>query len=100
VEALLGYSFTMLLFALAGSLPGLYLARFAQGIASSLMWITVNTTVADTSPVDERGHNVGRVNEANSQGGLLGVFVGFGVFMYFSGAKSQVLGWQVTIPIS
>ena len=96
IAALTGYAVTMFFFAFATNLVGLYLARFAQGIASSLMWITVYTMVADLSGLEERGQSIGRINEADARGELIGVFVGFLIFRTIAGMSSEGTGWKVT----
>ena len=96
IAALVGYAIAMIFFAFATSLVGLYLARFAQGIASSLMWITVYTLVADLSEPGERGQSIGRINEADARGEVIGVFVGFIIFRTIAGLSGEGTGWKVT----
>ncbi len=91
VMALVGYAATMALFSASGNLTGLYLARLAQGIASSLMWISAYTIATDLAPAKERGSAVGHVDEASAQGGLYGAFVGFTVL----GFLPLLAGWRV-----
>ena len=96
IAALIGYAVTMFFFAFATNLVGLYLARFAQGIASSLMWITVYAMVADLSGPDERGQSIGRINEADARGEVIGVFLGFIIYRTVAGMSSEGTGWIVT----
>lgn len=96
VAAIIGYSLTMFFFSFAGSLTGLYLARFTQGIASSFFWITIRTIIADLSESVDRGTNMGKLLEANSRGGLIGIFVGFTIYKTFSESGRADLGWTVT----
>jgi MFS family permease len=96
IAALIGYAVAMLFFAFATNLVGLYLARIAQGIASSLMWITVYTMVADLSGAGERGQSIGRINEADARGEVIGVFVGFLIFRTIAGMSSEGTGWKAT----
>ena len=77
IAALLGYSASMLAFALARDLAGLYLARLLQGVASSLMWVTVFTVVADLANAGDRGRVMGQVNESTARGEMIGVLLGF-----------------------
>jgi MFS family permease len=88
---LLGYAGTMTLFAVAGSLIGLYLARLVQGIASSLLWISAYTIATDIASSEQRGKAVGHVDEASAQGALYGAFVGFAVLS----ALPLLTGWRV-----
>jgi DHA1 family multidrug resistance protein-like MFS transporter len=96
IVALVCYAVTMTLFAFATDLIGLYLARFVQGIASSFMWITVYTMVADLSGSGERGQSIGRINEADARGEVAGVFIGYAVYRILSGMSGDATGWKVT----
>jgi len=82
VVALLARAGSLILFAAAADLIGLYLARFAQGIAASLTWISAYAIAADLASPDARGSAAGRVDEAAGRGGLYGALVGF-----------TILGW-------
>ena len=64
-------------FAMAASLPVLYTASLAQGIAASLMWTSAYTIATDLASDDERGRSVARVDAAAAQGALYGTFPGF-----------------------
>jgi len=90
VAALACYSVTMGLFACAHTIEGLYLARLAQGIASSLMWISVNTITADLASVEGRGVAMGRVAEVPMRGGMYGVLVGFAMMSFLP----DEIAWQ------
>ena len=91
VAAWIGYAAAMALFALAGNLFGLYLARLVQGIASSFCWISAYTIATDVASTDGRGHAVGRVDEASAQGSLYGAFIGFTVLSFLP----LLTGWRV-----
>ena len=99
ITALCFYTLTMVFFAFAGSLTGLYLARMTQGIASSLLWITVRTIVADLSASTERGSGMGKVNEASYRGALIGVFLGLIIYTTLSKVVSQETAWMVTFAL-
>ncbi len=73
----IGYTLAMTVFALAKNLDGLYLARIFQGLASALLWISVNTIVADLSPVEERGRLMGRIGETSARAEITGMFIAF-----------------------
>lgn len=72
-----GYVLAMTTFALASSLESLYLARIFQGMASALLWISINTIVADLSPPQERGRLMGRISETSARSEITGMFVAF-----------------------
>ena len=95
IAALLGYSASMLAFALARDLAGLYLARLLQGVASSLMWVTVFTVVADLANPHDRGRVMGRVNESTSRGEIIGVVLGFGMLRLLGNQNGWVVSFLV-----
>jgi DHA1 family multidrug resistance protein-like MFS transporter len=91
VLALLCRAGSLVVFAVARDLVGLYLARFAQGIAASLTWISAYAIAADLAPLDARGSAAGRVDEASGRGGLYGALVGFTVL----GWVPLATGWPI-----
>lgn len=92
ITALGIYALAMVAFAFAVSLPGLYLARFLQGVGSSFLWISVYTIVADLAQPQARGRALGRIDQVTAQGGLVGIFAGFTILSILD---SQA-GWQIT----
>jgi len=91
VAAWLAYAAAMALFALAGNLFSLYLARLVQGIASSFCWISAYTIATDVASTGGRGNAVGRVDEASAQGALYGALIGFTVLSFLP----LLTGWRV-----
>ena len=91
VVALLARAGSLILFAAAANLIGLYLARFAQGIAASLTWISAYAIAADLAPLNARGSAAGRVDEAAGRGGLYGALVGFAIL----GWLPLYTGWPI-----
>ena len=85
------YAISMLLFALSSSMLTLYISRFVQGIGSSLLWIAVNTIVADLSVKEDLGRAMGRVKEMTARGGMIGAFAGF----FLITTLSEDLGWKI-----
>ncbi len=82
---------SMAIFAFAGDLGGLYLARLIQGIAASLTWIPAYTIATDISAAPERGKSVGRVDESAARGELFGSLAGFGLLALIP----LDLGWKL-----
>ena len=98
VIALLIYAMAMGVFAFSASLNWLYLARCIQGVGSAFLWATVNTIVADLTPVPERGKTLGQLNETTTRGGLIGIFaasVPMFVFPQDNGWKIVFIGYAV-----
>ena len=85
------YAISMVLFALSSSMQALYVSRFVQGIGSSLLWIAVNTIVADLSVKEDLGRAMGRVKEMTARGGMIGAFAGF----FLITTLSEDVGWPV-----
>ena len=92
VVALFIYALAMVVFAFAGSLSWLYLARLIQGIGSAFLWTAANTIVTDLTTPSERGQAMGRLNEITTRGGLVGVLAA-ALAMF---TLPQELGWKVS----
>jgi MFS family permease len=77
LAGVVGYAITMFSFALIKQSAGIVLARIIQGIASSLLWLSVSAITADMAGEQERGVTFGRVTQASSQGAIVGTTLGF-----------------------
>ncbi len=95
LAALLNYAIAMGLFAVAQSLSGLYLARFTQGIASSLLWTSARTIAADLVTTETRGRAMGRMQEMAARGSMLGGLIGFTAIGVLPGRP----GWQIAFGV-
>jgi len=91
VVALALYAGAMFLFSRASDLTGLFLARMAQGLGSSFLWIAAYTIATDLAPSGERGVAVGRVDEAAARGAFYGAIAGFALFS----TMAPDVGWPV-----
>ena len=74
---LVGYALAMALFAVAYSVPVLYLARVVQGLGSGLLWGSAYGLAIDLASAGQRGRAVGLVDETSSRGTLYGSVLGF-----------------------
>jgi MFS transporter, DHA1 family, multidrug resistance protein len=88
IIALILYAISMLVFAAAGSLSGLYLARIIQGIGSAFFWVSLYTIVADLSTPKDRGRAMGWISQITSRGGIIGGFTGLAVITAFSNGNA------------
>ncbi|MBN1580494.1 MAG: MFS transporter, partial [Anaerolineae bacterium] len=87
---LAGYTLTMFSFAFIDRVWGILLARILQGIASSLLWLAARAITADVSAEGTRGGAFGSIEQASSQGAILGTFIGFTVLNAQIGLNGQV----------
>lgn len=85
-----GYALTMLVFAFSTEVWQIVAARTLQGISSAMLWLAAQAMIADTAGEEARGGLFGRLWQSNSQGTILGTFIGFGVL----GALSMESGWR------
>ena len=87
---LAGYVMTMFSFAFINRVWGILLARILQGIASSLLWLAASAITADVSAEGARGAAFGGVDQASSQGSIVGSFIGFTLLNVPLGQNGQV----------
>lgn len=92
VISFLFYAAAMGLFAIAQNVNMLYLARFAQGIGSSLLWIPAYTVATELSTRDW-GRAVGSVDMASARGGFFGTFIGFSLMFMIT---PFILAWKLS----
>ena len=90
VISFLFYGLAMVLFGLAQTVNALYLARFVQGIGSSLLWIPAYTVATELSERDW-GRAVGSIDMSSSRGAFFGTFIGFTLMFMIS---PFVLAWK------
>jgi MFS family permease len=99
---LAGYLVANLTFLVAQSIGALYLARVAQSVGSSLMWLAAYAIIADVALPERRGRSYGRVDQASAQAMLAGMLVFFAVYGVMTGgemAGSLEPAWKVTFGI-
>lgn len=90
VVALCIYGVAMGVFAYADTLQVLYAARIVQGIGSSFLWTAAYTIIAGLTASEARGKALGKLNQITTQGGLVGVFVGF----FLISSLPEAIGWK------
>src|SRR5690625_670377 len=71
-----GYGLSMALFALAQSIPHLFLARSLAGILSSATLPTAMAVISDTTSEENRAKGMGLLGAAFGLGAIFGPFVG------------------------
>jgi MFS family permease len=89
------YAVAMGLFAIAQNISMLYLARFVQGIGSSLLWIPAYTVATELSEHDW-GRAVGSVDMSANRGGFFGSFIGFGLMLM---VNPFALAWKISFVV-
>lgn len=73
---LAGYGISMMLFALAQTIPHLFFARILSGILSSATLPTAMAVISDTTSEEERAKGMGLLGAAFGLGAIFGPFVG------------------------
>jgi DHA1 family multidrug resistance protein-like MFS transporter len=76
-----GYGLAMLVFAFSSEIWIITVARMLQGGASALFWLAARTVTADVAGADVRGRSFGNIDQASSQGAILGAGIGYTVLM-------------------
>ena len=92
-----GYLFSVIVFALANSVPLLTFARFIQGLGAAFLWISALTVVADIAGEDVRGTSYGLYTFAFFLGGVLGPITGGWLYDNFGQASPFYLNSVVLI---
>jgi MFS family permease len=95
IISFLFYALAMVLFGFAQNVSMLYLARFVQGIGSSLLWIPAYTVATELSERDW-GRAVGSVDMVSSRGGFYGSFIGFALMFMLN---PFALAWKVSFGV-
>jgi len=81
LAGLAGYTASMLVFALWIDVWGIVVARVVQGTAAACLWIAVRAITADVAQEDQRGRTFGAMDQARSQGSMVGIFAAIAVLM-------------------
>ena len=82
-----GYAAAMFAFAFINQWWGMVLARMVQGVASSLLWLSLYAATADLADEDNRARVFGSIDQSSSQGSIIGAFIGF-----------TILNWSFSLP--
>jgi len=80
------YCLVNMLFLLGDDFQHLMAARIFQGIASTFLWVSINTAVSDLSHGGNRSETFGILDESINKGDLTGVILGFNLVMFFKGS--------------
>lgn len=80
------YALAMIAFAFINQWWGVIAARIIQGIASSMLWLSIYAATADLAGEDRRARSFGGISQASSQGSIVGAFIGM-----------TILNWPFTI---
>lgn len=86
------YLLATLLFALSVSLPVLFAARLAQGLASALFWVAIYALLSDYGQGGARGRIFGHLAEASNAGAILGTVASYGAIV----TLGIVAGWRLS----
>jgi DHA1 family multidrug resistance protein-like MFS transporter len=89
------YAGAMIVYMQAQDVTLLYLARIVQGLGNALMWLSAYTIIADSASPDQRGNQMGRLDEATSRGALSGAFIGFMLL----GPLGVAAGWPLIFSV-
>lgn len=81
LTGMVGYGLAMLVFAFSSQVWIITLARVFQGTASALFWLAARAITADVSAADARGRSFGGIDQANSQGAIVGAGIGYALLM-------------------
>ncbi len=73
---LAGYSISMFLFSISGSIPLLYIFRLSAGISSAAFFIASSAYVADNTSTDKRGRGMSLLVSVASLGVVAGPLIG------------------------
>lgn len=95
VLSFLFYAIAMGLFSVAQNISMLYLARFVQGIGSSLLWIPAYTVATELSERDW-GRAVGSTDMSSSRGAFFGTFIGFALMFSIN---PFALAWKISFGV-
>lgn len=77
VIGIMFYTIVNGIFLFGTSFSYLLIARTIQSIASSFLWISVDTFISDISDKSNRGKNFGTMDESITKGQMIGSFIGF-----------------------
>lgn len=77
IIGLVSYTIVIILFLVGQSYTYIFIARIIQSIASSFLWISIYTMVADISNENDRSKNIGIIDQIENKGLLLGAIIGF-----------------------
>mgnify|MGYP005991546197 CR=1 FL=1 len=87
------YTVSMAVMAHSESVADFYLARFLQGIGSSLMWVSARTMIADLNDRRNRGVAMGKLTTTSVRGSMIGAMYGFSLLGFMPMQEAWVLAF-------
>jgi DHA1 family multidrug resistance protein-like MFS transporter len=91
LTGLAGYALSMFLFGLWNDVWGVIVARAVQGMASACLWIAVDAIISDVAGALKRGRSFGGINQASSQGSIVGSLIA----IYLMGQLGAENAWTL-----
>lgn len=94
LSALLFYAGAYTGYAVAEGIEAMYVARFLQGLAASLMLITVDTMTSDVVETEQRGQEMGANIQVQVRASIVGATIGFSLV-----ASIPLMAWKYSFSL-
>jgi MFS family permease len=93
IAGLFVYAFAMIGFIFAQQVWAVLVVRALQGVASSLVWISVSAMIADKSGERQRGYSFGWLTQISTRGSIIGAVIGFTLLNPYWMIDEGNVGW-------